>query len=306
MTRYRPRTVVTQYLEELIMHDLDRISLENEFAAYENEGGYGEAEADEFGYEFEDEDAYEFGDEMEGGYDEFEAGDGELEGGYDEFEGGGYGYELEGENEFENDYEFASGTSYEAPTESESPFSEAEEMELASELLSSANEAELEEFIGGLLKKAGSALGKFLSSGAGKQLAGIFKGAAKTALPILGGAAGNFLIPGAGGAMGSKLASAAGSLFGLELEGLSYEDQEFEVARQLVRFGGAAAANAAELEGAIQPAEAATAGAVTAAKTYAPGLLRAGSDARMSGRRSHRPRSGQWIRRGRRIMLLGV
>jgi hypothetical protein len=298
--------VVTQYLEELIMHDLDRISLENEFAAYENEGGYGESEADEFGYEFEDEDAYEYGDEMEGGYDEFEAAGGDLESSYDEFESGGFGYELEGENEFENDYEFAGGTSYEAPTESESPFSEAEEMELASELLNSANEEELEEFIGGLLKKAGSALGKFLTSDAGKQLAGIFKGAAKTALPILGGAAGNFLIPGAGGAMGSKLASAAGSLFGLELEGLSYEDQEFEVARQLVRFGGAAAANAAELQGTIQPAEAATAGAVTAAKTYAPGLLRASVGGQMSSRHHPRPRSGRWVRRGGRIMLLGV
>lgn len=181
-------------------------------------------------------------------------------------------------------------------------------MALASELLSSANEAELEEFIGGLLKKAGGALGKFLSSGTGKQLAGIFKGAAKTALPILGGAAGNFLIPGVGGAMGSKLAAAAGSMLGLELEGLSYEDQEFEVARQLVRFGGAAAANAAEFEVAAPPAQAATMGAVTAAKTYAPGLLRPDGASQMSypTRPRRRPRSGQWIRRGRRIMLLGV
>jgi hypothetical protein len=181
-------------------------------------------------------------------------------------------------------------------------------MALASELLSSSNEAELEEFLGDLLKKAGGALGKLLSTGAGQQLTGILKGAAKTALPILGGAAGNFLIPGVGGIMGSKLASAAGSMFGLELEGLSYEDQEFEVARQLVRFGGAAAAHAADLEATAPPEQAATAAAVAAAKTYAPGLLRPDAASYISYPSHHhrRPRSGRWIRRGNRIMLIGV
>ena len=54
--------------------------------------------------------------------------------------------------------------------------------------------------------------------------------------------------------MGSKLASAAGSMFGLELEGLSYEDQEFEVAKQVVRLGGAAANIAAQAPQSAPPA----------------------------------------------------
>ncbi len=41
-----------------------------------------------------------------------------------------------------------------------------------------------------------------------------------------------------------KLASAAGRMFGLELEGLSVEDREFEVARRLVRFALTATKNA--------------------------------------------------------------
>src|SRR5262245_10934283 len=73
----------------------------------------------------------------------------------------------------------------------ESPFSEAEEMELASELLTVQNEVELEQFLGKLIKKAGG----FLKSGIGRQLTGALKGVAKSALPMLGAAAGNFILP---------------------------------------------------------------------------------------------------------------
>ena len=41
------------------------------------------------------------------------------------------------------------------------------------------------------------------------------------------------------------MASSLGGAFGLELEGLSAEDQEFEVARRFVEFAGEAATNAA-------------------------------------------------------------
>ena len=108
--------------------------------------------------------------------------------------------------------------------------------------------------------------------------------------------------------MGSQLATAAGSMFGLELEGLSQEDQEFEIARQLVRFGGAATGQAVESQETAAPAVAAQSAAVTAAKQYAPGLLRNGTNTgvqpvhRCHGHR----RSGQWIRRRGKIIVLGV
>jgi hypothetical protein len=66
----------------------------------------------------------------------------------------------------------------------------------------------------------------------------VLKSVAKTALPMAGGALDNLVLPGVGGATGGKLASAAGSMFGLELEGLSQDDREFEVAKQYVRLAG--------------------------------------------------------------------
>ena len=84
---------------------------------------------------------------------------------------------------------------------------------------------------------------------------------------MIGDATGDLLAPGVGGAIGSKLAAAAGNLFGLELEGMSPEDQEFEVARRFVRFAGAAARNARRSR---NPRAALTA----AARRFAPGFLR--------------------------------
>ncbi len=220
----------------------------------------------------------------------FETGYGEYES--DEF---GYEYEEEGEGEFYN--EMYGG----------SPFSEAEEMELAAELLNVSNEQELDQFIGKLFKRAGRALGKVVRSPIGRHLGGIIKGAAKKALPMLGGALGNFLIPGVGGAMGAQLASAAGSKLGLELEGLSQEDQEFEIARQFVRFGGSAASNAAEAGPRTPPQIAAQTAAANAAQQYAPGLLKpnANAAAQPKGRCQHR-QSGRWIRKGKNIVIMGA
>ena len=228
------------------MHDFDRTSLETGY------GEYGEYEADEFGFEFEDE------------------------------------------------------------TESygESPFSEAEEMELAAELLGVSSEEELDHFIWDkLIKGAGQVLGQIVKSPIGKQLGGIIKGAAKSALPMLGGALGNLVAPGVGGAIGSQFVSGAGSMFGLELEGLSQEDQEFETARQIVRFAGAATNNALEAPPSTPPQQAAQSAAVAAAQQYAPGLLRpngnqiAPQQQHIAGRCKHNY-SGRWIRKGRTIILL--
>jgi len=186
----------------------------------------------------------------------------------------------------------------------ESPFSEAEEMELAAELLTIQSEVELEQFLGKLIKKAGG----FLKSPIGRQLTGALKGIAKTALPTLGAAAGNFILPGVGGAIGGKLASAAGSMFGLELEGLSYEDQEFEVAKQVVRLGGAAASSAAQAPPTAPPQQAAQAALTSAAQQFAPGLLRPGTSpsGMQHKRRCNHRNTGRWVRRGKDIILMGI
>jgi len=157
--------------------------------------------------------------------------------------------------------------------ELESPFSEMEEVELAAELLEVSNEDELEDFLGDLISKAGNAVGSFVRSDTGRQLTGILKGAAKQALPTVGRAVGDWIAPGQGGQIGSQLASAAGNLLGLELEGLSAQEAEFETARGVVRFSGAAAARAAAAPRNMPAKAAASKAATAAAQTHAPGLL---------------------------------
>ena len=182
-------------------------------------------------------------------------------------------------------------------------FNEAEIEELASELLTVSNEGELDQFLGDLIKKAGQAVGKFVKGPVGKSIGGLLKGAAKNLLPMAGAALGNMVVPGLGGMIGGKLASAAGSAMGLELEGLSQEDQQFEVAKQFVRLAGDCAKTALAHPG-KPPLLAARDGMMKAAQRFAPGLLgEAGPQASMA---TAGGQSGRWIRRGNRIVLYGV
>lgn len=269
------------------MHNIDRTNTESSYGEYAGEymgeGEYaGEYQGEgEYAGEYQGEGEYagEYPGEFAGEYQ----GEGEYAGEY-------YG-EAEGEGEGEGEYA------------QESPFSEAEEMELAAELLSVQSEAELEQFLGKLIKKAGG----FIKSPIGRHLTGALRGLAKKALPIVGGTLGNAIVPGLGGVMGRKLATTAGGMFGLELEGLSYEDQEFEVAKQVVRLGGAAASDAAQAPPNAPPAQVAQAALTSAAQQFAPGLVRP------TTHRQHGPRKrgcgcrhqGRWVRSRHGILLLG-
>jgi hypothetical protein len=180
--------------------------------------------------------------------------------------------------------------------------SDSDEMELAAELLDVDNEAELEQFLGDVIHKIGSSLGKFAKSPAGQELVGVLKSVAKTALPIAGGAIGGLVGGPPGALIGSKLASIAGGALGLELEGLSPEDRDFEASKQFVRFAGQTVANALQADPRADPEAVAHHAAVEAARVYAPGLMN------IAGMGWHEPRrrTGRWIRHGDRIILLGV
>jgi len=178
-------------------------------------------------------------------------------------------------------------------------FSEDEELELASELLELVDEQELDQFLGDLINKAGKAIGSFVKSPTGRAIGGVLKGVAKTALPIAGGALGGFVGGPIGAMLGSNLASMAGSALGLELEGLSPEDREFEAARQFVRFAGAAVKNALAVPPGADPAAAAHQAAVDAARALAPGLMNISAESALTN-------EGRWIRRGDKIILLGA
>ena len=155
-------------------------------------------------------------------------------------------------------------------------FSEAEEMELASDLLSVSNEAELEQFLGDFLGKAASVAGQIIKSPIGQAVGGVLKGVAKKALPLAGGAVGGYFGGPLGAQIGSGLASAAGSALGLEAEAMGGEDREFEGARQFVRMAADTIERAAAARGG-DPRAVAQAAATAAARQFAPGLLGKGA-----------------------------
>ncbi len=142
-------------------------------------------------------------------------------------------FEFEGEGEFEFEFEGEGEGEFEFEGELEG---EALELELATQLLEVSNEYELEQFLGNVFKKDRPWGFEFCQIISGQRAAGRFEINCQKALPIAGGALGNLVAPGIGGMIGSNLGGFASNMFELELEGLSNEDREFEVARRFVRF----------------------------------------------------------------------
>lgn len=215
-------------------------------------------------------------------------------------------FEFEGEGEFEFEFEGEGEFEFEGELEGE-----ALELELATELLNVSNEQELEQFLGGLFKKVASGVSNFAKSGVGKTLLGGLKTIAKKALPIAGGALGNMLVPGLGGMIGNKLGGMASNLFELELEGLSNEDREFEVAKRFVRFASDATRRAATSATSGAPAKAVVTNSLKqAAATHAPGLIRkrrrGGNYGYAAGSNSIAGNSGTWERDGNNIIIYGA
>ena len=180
-------------------------------------------------------------------------------------------------------------------------FGEIGEMELAAELLEVRDEQELDRFLGNLIRKVGRTVGTVVRSPVGRAIGGVLKDAAKTMLPLAGGALGSVGGGPVGATLGTSLASVAGHTLGLELEGLSPEDREFEAAKQFVRFGADAVKNAASAR-AGDPLAAARVAAIAAARRYAPGLLR--GDATAPPLSSAGVAGGRWIRKGRNIVIV--
>jgi hypothetical protein len=131
-----------------------------------------------------------------------------------------------------------------APAANDAVFGEADEMELAASLLEVASEAGLDRFLGDLVGRAGRAVGRVAPASVGGALSTMLNTAARQTLPVVAGAVGRRLGGGSGAGVAAQVVDAAARYFGLELEGLSPEDQEFEAARRFIRFAGEAARNA--------------------------------------------------------------
>lgn len=207
---------------------------------------------------------------------------------------------------------------------------EMHELELASELLEVSSEEELDRFIADLARSAATAAGDFARSDVGRALGGVLRNTAKEALPLVGRAVGG-RFGSTGAEWGRRAGAAAADLFGLELEGLSSEDREFELARAFIRFAQAACRNAARAPADAPAPAVVRAAALAAARRHAPGLLPLISGrGRGSGEASRTPasssqapspspgeqaadpaqaqaaQSGRWVRRGGVIVLLGA
>lgn len=207
----------------------------------------------------------------------------------------------------------------EGALEGEEPLGEVEEMELAAELLAVNDEADFESFLRRLIRGASRGVRALARSPLGDQLGGLLKNAARKLVPVAGRALGGLVGGPAGAALGSQLADVAARNFGLELEAMSQEDQEFELARGYVRFANDAVRQAARLPRHVPPAVAARTAVARAAHRHAPGLLR-----RYPGRgayygasyvvpvvqtngQHHGRSSGRWVRVAPgRILLYGL
>ena len=205
------------------------------------------------------------------GEDEY-TGEGEMEGEYD----------LYGEtpNEMEDEM-------YEEAAMTHGLFTEMDEMELAAELLEVADEDELDQFLGDLMHKAARAAGGLLRTPQGNALGGVLKGIARKALPIAGAGL-NRLAPALNGAGGKLLSDSASHLFGLEMEGMSAEDQEFEAARRFVHLAGDAVQNVLQATPKLPLAHAVQKAVATAAHHHAPGLLKLAASAPKPSARNDR------------------
>jgi hypothetical protein len=209
-------------------------------------------------------------------------------------------------------FEFEQFEQFEMPGETGEVLGEAEVMERAAELLEVANEQELDRFLGNLIRKAGRVVGGAMRSPLGHAIGGVLKGVARKALPLAGTALGGLIGGPIGANIGSGLASAAGSALGFEAETLNQEDREYEGAKQFVRLAANTVRNAASASRSADPRAVAQNAAMQAARTLAPVLLQSAGAAPAAYSPSYssapeiRGRSGRWIRRGSKIVLLGV
>ena len=141
--------------------------------------------------------------------------------------------------------------------------------ELAAQLLDVTNEAELEGFLGRLVDSVVRRAGGRVPVATRRVLVAVLRRTAERTLPTLTTALGDPL--GRAG-VGPSAAETAARVYGLELEGMSAEDRDYEIARQFLRFAGAVASRAARAP-ASAPAAAVDAAVAGASRELAPGLL---------------------------------
>lgn len=161
-------------------------------------------------------------------------------------------------------------------------FNEGLVMEFAAELLDARSAASFKGTLDRLVARAGQASSHTLAPSLAQALQGKLLGVAQGVLPFAGRALGALhsepapSVPSRAAAPldnGPTMAGGARA-FGLELEGLSPEDKEFELAKAFVRLASDAVRHAAAASGSTPPQSLASRAVADAARHWAPGLAR--------------------------------
>jgi len=188
------------------------------------------------------------------------------------------------EYEDEDEYESEDYLELEDEFEEESYAGELDEhteLELTNQFLEVSTEQELEHLLGDVLTAVAGAASDFARSREGRHIGGILKQAAQRVLPAVGAAAHREASTRARDASGryrkasgpESVGAIAKHHFGLELEGASREDQEFEVARQFIRFAVKAIEDTLAKQGTGPAPQVARQAVMGAAREHAPGLV---------------------------------
>jgi hypothetical protein len=171
-------------------------------------------------------------------------------------------------------------------------------VELAAELLDVTNEAELEGFLGRVVAATARNAGGRLPADTGRALVAVLRRTAERTLPTLATFLGDKPVTTSGA--GPSAAETAARVYGLELEGMSAEDRDFEIARQFLRFAQATTARAATAPTQAPAAAVVDAAVAGAGRELAPGLVppqRGGATG---------PQPGPWARRRADVGRIGV
>lgn len=179
-----------------------------------------------------------------------------------------------------------------------------QEVTAAAELMNVQSEAELDQFIGRLIKR----VARVLPIPNPVPFLGALRKVASRALPTLAGTV-------LGGPLGGIVGGMAGKALGLEVQGMTQDEQNFELARQFIRFANDSARRVATLSRGnprAHPLDIARNAMFQAAERYAPHLL--GEQYETSSPATAAPvlppataaRRGVWVRRGRVIVIYGA
>jgi hypothetical protein len=190
-----------------------------------------------------------------------------------------------------------------------SPLSATQEMELTAELLEIASEEELETFFRNVADGVAQSIGNTIGPERAYALGRVLTSFAKSALPVATGAVGATLgtmavgpatpflgpaaanLPKVGWNVGVATGTGMTKAMGLELEGMTQEQAEFETGRRLLRMAATAATHAAKAPRNVPAKKVARVAITKAVRQHAPGLL-SGAGGGPRGRQPRHPRPG--------------